>query len=70
MIIRQNDSVILKGETNARKVIYVEPHYTGDYYLFEDFKTLHTLNIVDIEKTIQHQRNSNINTLLDGCHTL
>lgn len=70
MIIRQNDSVILKGETKARKVIYVENHYSGEYYIFEDLKTVHTLNIVDIEKTIQYQRNSKINTLLDGCHSL
>ena len=70
MIIRQNDSVILKGETNARKVIYVENHYSGEYYLFEDFKTVHTINIVDIEKTIQYQRNSKIHSLLDGCHSL
>ena len=35
MIIRQNDLVILKGETTPRRVLAVEHHYTGDYYIFD-----------------------------------
>ena len=70
MIIRQNDFVILKGEEKARRVTSVEHHYSGDYYSFEDIKTIHTLNIVDIDSTIQYQRNSKLNFVLDGCHSL
>ena len=70
MIIRQNDFVILKGETEARRVLSVEHHYSGDYYRFEDVKTTHTINVVDIDATIQYQRDSKLNFVLDGCHSL
>ena len=40
MIIRQNDLVILKGETEGRKVLSVEHHYSGDYYHIEGKKTI------------------------------
>ncbi len=70
MIIRQNDFVILKGETEPRRVVAVEHHYSGDYYRFEDFKTVHTLNVIDIDETIKYQRNSKLNFVLDGCHSL
>ena len=70
MIIRQNDFVILKGENEPRRVLSVEHHYSGDYYRFEDFKTVHTLNVIDIDATIQYKRDSKLNHVLDGCHTL
>ena len=70
MIIRQNDLVILKGETESRRVLSVEHHYSGDYYLIEGKKTIHTINIIDIESTIQYQRDSKLNHVLDGCHSL
>ena len=70
MIIRQNDTVILNYDTTPRKVLSVEHHYSGDYYLIEGIKTVHTINIIDIESTIQYQRDSKLNHVLDGCHSL
>ena len=70
MIIRQNDLVILKGETEPRRVLSVENHYTDDYYRIDGKTTIHTINIIDIEATIQNQRDSKLNHVLDGCHSL
>jgi hypothetical protein len=70
MIIRQNDLVILKGETTPRRVLAVEHHYTGDYYIFDGLSTQRTISIVDIDKTIKYQIDLKADYILDGCHSL
>ena len=70
MIIRQNDLVILKGESTPRRVLSIEYHYSGDYYKFEGLSTQRTISIVDIDETIKYQRDLKTDYILDGCHSL
>lgn len=70
MTIRQNDLVILKGETTPRRVLAIEHHYTDDYYIFDGLSTQHTISIIDIDETIKYQRDIKTDYILDGCHSL
>jgi hypothetical protein len=70
MFIKQNDFIILNGETEPRKVLAIEYHYSGDYYLVEGVSRQMSSFAIDFDKTSQYQREVNLNYILDGCHRI